>query len=160
MIFYKKRDIVKNPYIPDNLDINETNKITRVQMLDDGLTFTKGQQWTVAYYTLLIQGAIFAFHTIFSGLNVDYLIHIFEAAMSLIASGLTAIIGWSLINGYSDTMDEYRQLIDGYLGTKPPGEPRAFEKYLLALFKSIFVASFVFVAFYVVISSFFIIKPI
>jgi uncharacterized membrane protein YjgN (DUF898 family) len=158
MIFYKKRDTSK-PYDPDKFDISDPREITRVQMFDDGLSFSKGQQWTAAYYTLLIQGAIFAFHTVFNGLNVSCSIRTVEIIMSFIASGFTAIIGWGLIDGYSDTLREYRYHINKYLGIVPKDDERVFEKYLIGLFRSIFVASFIFVAGYIAVSSYFIINP-
>jgi hypothetical protein len=156
MFFYSKKHSNRKYYHDEKYTINDSIGPTRYQMFDDGLSFIKSQQWTTAYYILLVQGSIIAFHTVFISLKTDYTILIIETIFLTLASLSTMCIGFDIISGYSEKLKEYRCHVDKLLrGKLKKHKEKDFEKFLTRVFYVIFFVTSVFVILYLWISHFY-----
>ena len=155
----QKRKEKDSKYYDDEIyKIEDTKSPIRVQMLDDGIKYSKNQQWLIAYYVLLIQGAIVAFHKTFKELNAVSMWQTVEITGLIIASIATVYFGYKMILNFSEDMRNYRIRINKLLGMEKESsvsEVSESERFLINSIKIVFVVSSALVILYLILSCFY-----
>ena len=120
----------------------ERDKI-RYQIFADEIRSIKSQQWSIAYYSLLVQAALIGFLQLIQSFNECTLLVILIVVV--LCSAAVAVAGFLVIHCYHDSMTDYRREMHEILDGKGPDdndkkEYNKMDKIFKWLFGIVFVA--------------------